>query len=1487
MPNLLGKIPWLMRLLGRGMNADVRPDQVEDGFHRHMANMRMGSVDGNASSVESIGGERVLFPLDPAEQLQNSNYVCIGMVAAGKDIFSVHASAVGPTKVKINGVTMAESPVIPYTHDRPLQLRSLSRKQGSVVFIADGSAPALYWDVEAIKAAFAAQEQTYFTLLTLQAISVVPSGPKEWPEHMGNPNIGTGAQTGQYVFFLRYYDSFGNKSNFGPPTPHISVAQQQAPIYVPGTSQYPGGQTAGGAPQAAGISTQYGIALKWQIDNRFNNAGVELVVAKFNDALGLNSPGEVEVVFRRDMIPGEFDYIDFVYPRDNNFSEVIPADEAAQQFVNFTAPKTVELIDNRVVFANIALKDEVVQLTFQDSGGNKTFPFTQRVFTKYGGVEVNDGYSDPRNFTYKKSAVHNERYGLGLMLLDGSASKSAVISIDDNVLMPERGRRKTGDSLFYSSDPIYRTNTECQSDDPVSPTFDAIVQGTLAKSDDQYTNVVNGLNYNPWRPQSPADTNYVRYKQKPLSQRRISGLPEYGVDTGAVFNHQIHALGVGIYGPSNLDSEAPWCEVFSVMRTAPANRVVASGMAVYDRASEQVKYLNKLRAHFPDFQSGVVSASKQQNIVDDPQKYKAKLTPYGFYCETYSYENSNIGAVMESYNADHITYMDMQNDPGDGAVGGVNVGEPASGMAIQPGASAPPSRTNNIGWQAWRRLTSDIPGPSSVPGQDYLWFMDPVNTDQGATEITITSFDIAQPVVYRGSVCLMTLNNSVYRGSDATPGSEFSETPTRRFHGPVWIVDIIEPNAVVPDLNVQQYLHTGTHIATRRTIGLFQPDSNGIMQVELFHARLYDAVPRTPGVDDRYAYIQEVLQPERRWMHVDSATGGATIAQVIADINANGFWVAPDGNPVYGLYDSVSSDDFGNQTVWFLRFGAIAGVPPPAPGVRIVVKYDKREPILALGFDATVNPSAGIIYDNSIGPPNNLWPMPYSGGIRSSNYALPRAPTTSSAFEDVVMRPSRSIRQWVVMGTVVTRTPQHMNTGGTDTDRYAFPQMHYIIRPTQPQSFVSGLANGFNPQYDQDYPNEAQWFNYGGFRFKPQYNLIYSKQPNVSGTGIPLNGSNPRTLLPTGHIASFRYNPISQDSPGLRTFTYDNLFIADEALGEVKMIAALDQNGRQLLWGWTEEGYYNIPYNAQMLTGEDGDVVATQSIADFWPRRENWIARGDHGMPDEMWRIAVKANIPNAQHSADTVFWADRNSVYMLLGNIAVDIAINKARSILFPALSTMAADGSPGYSAVFNRKNNEYLLTIPYGPYPPPPPTDPLRPDAPTMFAFDAARKEWVGIFSWRHEQYMSLADRVIASTGLLVSEVNVGEEIGGLPINCFVQVPFFVQYQLRKEAMRWRVVGNMPDNSESSPDYLPFAPSAVQVYDAEGNLLSDMSGAQYALWVKNYDGFEGWVNRVIAGINPSRPLPQSQGFYLRVYYNTFGRKVLASAGMQLKTVK
>jgi len=1489
---------WFRRLFTGGATPDVETELRAENAYEWAKDMRLSSVTGNSGSMEKIGGQEVLYPPSQSEEPLDDDYTCIGMVMAGKDLFSVHASPVQGYYpiIKINGVAMASSEVIPYTYDRPLQLRVLDRKQGPIVYPADGNAPALFWDVEAIKAAYASGLQFYFEELNIQSISVVPPGPTEWPEHTDNPNIGVGAKPGQYAFWLRYYDRDGNRSNFGPPTPLISVAGVQAPYYSPnsGSHQYPGGQTTGGETAGADITSEYGIALKWQIDNQFDVAGWELIVAKFNEGQGLADPGETEVVARQDMVPGEFGFVEFVYPRDNNFTGTVPPDEAQQQFVNFTAPKAVEVIDNRVIYANFTLRNEVVQLEFQDVNGSKTFPFTSRVFTRqYDSTthvisDYNDGFSDPVNNTYKKSAAHNERYSVGLMLWDGSASRSSVVNVQDNFQFPERGRRKNGDSLKYSTDPIYRTNTECQSNDPVSATFDAIVQGTVRKSDGEYTNIVNGNSYEPFRPKGPNDVNYVRYKQKPMIHRfLISGSTSSSLsDTGSIFAPEVHSLGVGIYGPSNLAQEAPWCEVMSVMRTNPSQRVVASGMGVYDQAGALIKRSNTLRAYFPDLYSDVVPSAIRDDIQNNPYKYKVKLTPYGFYNETYSYKRVNVGPPFGylGHNIDMITYMDMQRDKGTGDPEGVNVGEPTAlngGIGIQPGASAPPEMSNNIGWQAWRRLTGDVPLPSA---NDPLYFMDNLNNpiDQGAVELGIESF---QGFVQegRGHVSVIRTDRALYRApDDLTSALSFGQENTRRFHGPVWVIDILQSDKTVPNLNVQQYLHTGTHIATDRTIGLFLPGQDPLTSVEMFHARPYDAIPRVPQQDIRYAYVRVPGQPEQRWMHGANFTNGVTFATIAAAIAQDGYWVDAAGNRIYGIYGSDFNNNLAKHPIWFLTFESFLGLPVPPTGARIVVKYDNREPILSHGFDCTIAPVTWAAYDRS-NESSLLFsaPMPYSGGRKSDSYILPRAPypgTNQAPYETADLERISTIRQWAVMGHLVTRTPQFMNTGGGNEIRYSFPRTHYIIRPTVPGGPSSGTENGLDPTYDFDYPGEAGWFAYGGFRTQNTYNYDYSKQPNVSGTGVPLNGQNPRTLLPTGHIASLPYNPLSSDSPGLRTFTFDNLFIVDEAMGEVKMIAAIDQGGRQALWGHTEKGYYNIPYNAQMLTDAEGNVIATQSVGTFWPRRENWITRDDHGMPDEFWRMAVKMNIPIGTQNVDTVAWVDRNSVYMLSGAVATDIAVNKIRSVLLPTLAITPGDGRPGYSAVYNKKNEELWITML---------ADGRRPGdtgpifwLPRMYVFDVGKKQWAGEFSYSLQQYCSTSDGVVGATGLTIYKLDTGLSINDNPVEGWIETAFAPFPQLQCELVAWRVNPDQPDE--------------LRVYDREGNIMltanallqdaADPGTGQF--WVMEIDGWQQMMNSVDAlyalQFGTEQQPPQSTSFKLRWYFNQLKKQRITFGSVQ-----
>src|SRR5690606_16167688 len=159
-------------------------------------------------------------------------------------------------------------------------------------------------------------------------------------------------------------------------------------------------------------------------------------------------------------------------------------------------------------------------------------------------------------------------------------------------------------------------------------------------------------------------------------------------------------------------------------------------------------------------------------------------------------------------------------------------------------------------------------------------------------------------------------------------------------------------------------------------------------------------------------------------------------------------------------------------------------------------------------------------------------------------------------------------------------------------------------------------------------------------------------------------------------------------------------------------------------------------------------------------------------------------------------------------------------------------------------------------------------------VLVYDLIRNEWVGEFTYDYEQYLTDGQRVVGFIGLAGYEVNDGDTIDKLPIECTVTVPFFPDPSRYKEAMRWRVVGATQDIAHVA------SPSMVEVYDENMNLLSVMTH------MKNYDGYEGWVNRVLASVNPKRPLPQSNGFFLKVYYTTFARKVLRQAGMLIKPV-
>lgn len=1455
---------WFRKFFARGSNVDVEKEFRRDGEYQDARDMRVTSVDGNTGSISKVGGEVVRHAPQPGED--GSPYKNILACVVSDDEVSVWASVNpgDPVLFKINGVTMVSSPLIPYVWNRPLQVGNVSNCPGGILFPVDGQAPALFWDIARIKQAFLDDTGEFTTDFNLQSVSVLPAGPEEWMEHVGLPSIGQGFPPGQYQFAFRFLDDAGNSSNIGPWTPLISVPLVQAPVYntTPADGQYPGGQTTGGAENPdLQVPTPYGIALRFFIDNPNGFAQAEVIMRRLNEG-GTAVLGTTNIIDRFPIQSGEFRPYDRVYPRDNSATGTISTDALPRQQLNFTAPAAVEHIDNRVVYANIELEERIVDLQFRDVNGERVFPVTRRVFTRHYNEDYNDGFSDPVNNTYLKSAQHGEVHDIGLMLWDGNASKSPVVDVVRNYQFPLRRTRKTGDSLTYSDTPVFAANTECQSDDPVSATFDAITQGSRGKVRTDFTNIMRAttpgggglLNYNPLRPTGPVDPNFLRYRMSPVESRRVQGVT-LQPDTGRVFAPEVNSLGIGIYGPTNLREEAPWCRVITVMRSERAGRVVAEGIGTYkliEGASR--KSINELWSFFPDIDSGLVGESVYNDIAANPQNYRVVLTPFGFYSETYAYWNApNNSSTSRAH--DMISYCDVQWDSGQ-----VNVGDEEP-QGYQPTFSAPATQTNNIGYAYWRRPAGTEPADSSV-------FTNPANAaQQGAIELLINN--INRTTEGRGRVYTLRLQDNIYR-LGSIPGSQsgFDTEATRKFHEPVYVISIIRTGATVPNRNIQQYISTGYHVAVDRCIGIYNTDQGVQQDFELFHARKHDAVGRQV-TDFRYAYVRSQGLPERRWVcATNNSFISANFVQIQLDIVANGFWVAPDGLPVYGLYQYIENND-GVRPIGYLRFGSYGAIPTPPDAARIVVKLDDREPILAHGFDCTVAPTTfapldrvfngKLEEDSTPGDPayssefNTLVPLPYSAGRRSDLYLLPRGSNNGGAeIEDVNINVMTSIRQWVVWAHLVTRTQQRMAVGKGEPALHPFPRTHYIMRPMEYVSANSLLDNGVNEQYGNDYPGEQGLWGYGGFRFATDWNQDYDKGDIVTGLGIPRNGQQPKRRLCSAYAASERVNPLAMDLPGLRTFFEDNLYPVSEDNGAINMIHVLDQGGKQMLWGWCERGVHMVPYNKNILTGASGDEIGTQSISNFWPRLggEVWVARGERGCPGTSWRVAVKAHVALGEGDADMVIWADRVGIYQTVGGQIKDIVRGKRLSKMLPLLRALPDTYTGKYASTYNYKNGEVWMSFPF----------PLAGGRPTnrVCVYSAINGEWIGEFSYDHDQFLGDESRLIGYSELTSYDLDEGLTMAdGSPVSGWVEMPFSPFPNSRTELVAWRIGPDKPDE--------------LQVYDREGNLMLVTNEAVNGpLWVKFIDGYEQLMGRTDASYSPDRRRVQDTLFVLRYIHNT-----------------
>jgi hypothetical protein len=1492
--------PWFKRFFRRGVNKDLDPLAVPEDQARDAQNMRPLSVNGFAGSVTKIGGEAVL---DGSNVPGQNSYTCVGAVIAGGHRVSFWASSnpgAFPPRIKIDGVVMAEHPDIPYTFNHLMQM-PMTLQDGcetGLIYPVDGNAPALFWDVQDIIDNFNSGSVKYFSGFVITSQFVNPTVPSNFPKFIGLKDVGapSGVPAGQVRYAIRYTFGDGDNTNIGLWTPLIPIPFSSETPTNP-VSPYPGGRSTGSDPLPDPLGTRYATVLNYRIDNYNNFTSIEIIRQAFTDGQGLFSTGDVRIVGRFNLAAQQWTPVaTFQDPQDSNVSEVIPPDEVPIELLDFTKPWTSEYSASRLEYGNVQLASSIpAGVTFREVNGNKSIPFTKAITADVGGTIVPDGYNNPVHATYDRSYARGEKYGIYFSARSQTMRKFLSIPIEANVLMPYRRDIKAGESLLYSDAPCWAGNRTVDGVNPVTETFEAFEQGTRAKTDllslvnasvpaydfTTFTGVgrigpslavpsfpagtvalaapfdvdgvltpgfrFDGAN-SPgalalWQPATNFGDSHS-YNIPPNTGRLFSATNETPIfvpNTGTIFAPTPQALGVGIYGAQNLPPEIG---SFSISRTAPAGRIVAQGIGIYNLSTPSgvgncaKKSTSSLRAFFPDIAANLVDQSSRESIEQNPGDYSIHCVPVGFYSEVYGYHGTDEFFGQRASRIDMVSYANLLHDEGQ-----VNVGD-LTPHGAQPVGGAPPGNYTAAGW--WRQIAEPTGSIFRQPGND------------GNTLLTLSSFT---PVTSgRGQYYYITTNDDIYttQGSIDTTTNNFGNSAVRDFHEPWYIISIVRTGAEAPNDNEVPTVDTGFNIKLDATVGI-QQDAN---------AAVY------PLVDERWEDCLGEFTTDYRYIWITPPTGGteawvcitnnaffaipANTATVLAAI-AGGGWTSPDGILVTGLYEATRTD---------VRLGfAYPQFIPPA-GSRINVRYNDQALLRVLGGDVTIAPAIFAPEDNLLNTEPDTGgsegfsligcPLPYAGFQLNPRYLMPWK--SAETEQHINISYTETIRQWCVTFLCESRVPQALNVNIDgdiannlpNDELQFFPAKHYVIRPYGNTNDLSG----FYPQYSQAYPNEGSIIDYGGFRFLPGTNLIYAKQPQIDYESVPVVGYEEKLDGCNWLLASTKLNPQQQDVPGIRTFLQSGVRVISEETGPIWRIGSATHDQGQNMFIWTERAVGRILVEKNVLTGADGETVALQAIDVFWGQ-EQWLSRTT-GLPKQLRNLWTRWE--------NSFWWPDKKGFWSLPGDFRNSISSTKYDTKVLPLLDAVPVDYDRRVCAAYDPIHKEVWFAIPdMRAYP--------SVIATRMVVYNTVMNEWVGEFTYEGDQFLNFGQDMLGFRDLTTYTMNTGYTLNGQPLEAWVESVFCPYQGMETEAVWFR------DN--------PTKPSRIEIRDQDGTLMFFTDAATWGpRWVLKIDGYENAVGMTTGGYANPRRRVTSTTLFKRTIHNEPVPFVEQISSMQLKQI-
>lgn len=1344
MPKSQHQQPQDIQLYHKGVNLDDDQEILaasDKGWAVDAQNMRPTQINSHQGTFSKINGEEVLFPnvdnrcFGGTGQPIFGNYVNIGEVSVLNHIVEFWADEDNKQLpfVRIDGWVVLYPKLLslfPLLATYPLQISTNDSCVGGEVCVTDFHIAPFVLNVEdmlinsGIDPATNKRDtvkypctQKYFDDFDISIYQVQLNRPVDHPIFVELVNAGstinaigrvetsgTGGMTaGSYQYSIRYINAAGDTALFSENTPLIPVPKGLSSASI----AYPGSKTFGGVK---GALTPYGIHIRFRVSNLLDFDQIEIKRTSFATGAAIGTLGIEEIVAQIDISSQEFSIIDF-YDNDNTSVNVVTPEEVVDSMSSIEAAKAIRYYNSRLFLMNIKYesRDLTGKVVFDQVAGKEMFPFSSNLGTL--------GYKDIYNNVYRKSYFRGEKYGFASVFYDQNGARSFGLEIPNftNEKMPERRDRMQGASLTHSTT---LTGFQAYAQDSTPPftsvnrTFEVFdleggvnkpIGGTTSSAVFPPPNILNilnagtkdalsGSNYDrPFHPINDSDSDTTEQITQINPEVKIDGVSGFKSYSPKGFAPNIYSLGMALAG---IKSMPKWVKAFTLVRTAPAKRVVAQGQSFYqldDSHKDVEKNTNKVWWHSPDVYSQLVPFTSDIQPRLSVLNIQA-VSALGFFSEVYSGRHlGNLVPVTKvSDGIDIVNYARIIEDHGNN----INIDLLPDAISVK---GLPIFGKKYVAFSSWRNTTLSGVDPNEV------FAFAPSNG----------MIQAGRGSQHRSKPYQITFPSSIYATQGTSGDVFYKDTTVKNWHEPVYVMNIIDQNADVPSSNITEYFETGTYVKVESIVAL----SDGLTtSYYLVDERWEDCIPALKATDptasqDRYVYIRDASNnAEEIWLNV-TYKNAAQIATIQNDIATIGFYTSlrADGTSVSvrGMFTHTQSSNNRLFQIVFNQVDASGNVFLPLPSTQIIVKYDHNAPIDMFGGDAYIGDfnycpvdahleSSGIPALDPTAPADEVFfdrPMPYHEFHVTEQEFIIRNTTGANRLQDnnEIKLNSDSptadngrVRQQLVSGIVESRINTNLYYGSD------FPQVNYVMRPYKWDT-SSPLTN-IHASYSTNYPNEENSWGYGGFKFLPSNNPDYSTLPvNLKHFSKPKVGFKENLHFCTQVLWSQKRPVNKSNAPGLLTFPPLNLYDIGDETGAIKFAwDGLAGSGTNI-YAITEHGIAMLLTEKRLLTELSGSQLAAIGASEITVVQEAvWISKSI-GMNDEWWRSAAEWD--------NTLYFTNRNSAYRLSGNDVKDIGRMTEGAKYYKRLREVINKVGVGYStdvtSAYNIQDNEYWTQV------------------------------------------------------------------------------------------------------------------------------------------------------------------------------------------------